>query len=310
MPNKAPFPVQPELTAIAIAYRNTRMIADDVLPRVPVGKQEFKYLLHTLADGFTIPDTKVGRKSKPNEVDFTASEVPAATEDYALDDPIPQADIDNAPPNYDPIGRAVEGIMNLISLDREKRVADLAFAAGSYGAANKTTLSGTGQWSDFTNSDPIAAIMAYLDACVMRPNIAVFGRPTFSALARHPKIVKAVLGNSGDSGIARREDIAALFELDQVLVGEAFVNTAKRGQAASLSRAWGKHAAFIYRDKLADVSRGTSFGFSAQFGGRIAGAERDPNIGMRGGQRVRAGESLKELITANDLGYFVQNAVA
>ena len=37
--SNAPFPIDPELTAIAIAYRNGRMIADEVLPRVPVGKQ-------------------------------------------------------------------------------------------------------------------------------------------------------------------------------------------------------------------------------------------------------------------------------
>ena len=44
--SKANFPVNPVLTAIAIAYRNRRMIADDVLPRTDVGKQEFKYLQH------------------------------------------------------------------------------------------------------------------------------------------------------------------------------------------------------------------------------------------------------------------------
>ena len=40
---KAPFPIIPELTGIAIAYRNRAMIADLVLPRVtPVSKEEFK----------------------------------------------------------------------------------------------------------------------------------------------------------------------------------------------------------------------------------------------------------------------------
>ncbi len=37
----APFPINPALMAIAIAYHNAQMIADEVLPRVPVGKQEF-----------------------------------------------------------------------------------------------------------------------------------------------------------------------------------------------------------------------------------------------------------------------------
>ncbi len=306
----APFPVQPELTAIAIAYRNQRLIADDVLPRVGVGVQTFKYLKHTKEDRFTIPDTKVGRKSKPNEVDFSATEVEASTQDYALDDPIPQADIDNAPQNYNPLGSSAEGLTQLIMLDREKRVADLVFDAAQYAAANKVTLSGTGQWSDYTNSDPVSNIMTGLDACIMRPSAMVIGRAAFSKLAMHPKIAKAVLGNSGDVTIATRQQIAALFELEDVLVGEGWLNTAKKGQTASMARVWGKHCALIYRDRTANTRGGTTFGFTAQFGGRIAGAEPDSKIGMRGGQRVRVGESVKELITANDLGYFIQNAVA
>lgn len=307
---KAPFPIQPELTAISIAYRNKRLIADEVLPRVPVGKQEFKYLKHELADGFTVPDTKVGRRSRPNEVDFSATEVTDSTQDYGLDDPVPQSDIANAPENYDPLGRATEGLTDIILLDREVRTSNLVFDANNYGAGNKVTLSGTDQFSDFTNSDPIKTIMDALDACIMRPNKMVIGRQVFSALARHPKIVKAVLGNSGDSGIARREDIAALFELEDVLVGEGWLNTAKKGQAVSLARVWGKHLSLIYQDRNADTRGGTTFGFTAQWQGRVAGASPDKNIGMRGGQRVRVGESVKELITANDLAYFVQNAVA
>jgi len=308
--HNAPFPIQPELTAIAIAYRNNRMIADDVLPRVLVGKQEFKYLKHTLADGFTLPDTKVGRKSRPNEIEFSATEVTDSTGDYGLDDPIPQADIDNAPPNYDPLGKSTEQLTNLILLDREVRTAGLVFDANNYAAANKIALSGTTQWSDYTNSDPIGVIQAGLDACIMRPNVMVIGRAAFTKLASHPKIVKAVLGNAGDSGIARRQDIASLLELDEVLVGEGWVNTAKKGQAATLVRVWGKHCSLILRDKNADTRSGLSFGLTAQWGGRIAGSIPDKNIGLRGGQRVRVGESVKELITANDLAYFIQNAVA
>jgi hypothetical protein len=138
----APFPIQPALTAVAIRYGNSSYIADSVAPRLPVATQEFKYLKHVLADGFTLPDTRVGRKSQPNEVEFSATEETASTEDYGLEDPIPQADINNAPANYDPLARATEGVMDLIMLDREKRVADVIFAAGTYATANKTTLSG------------------------------------------------------------------------------------------------------------------------------------------------------------------------
>lgn len=313
----APFPITPEMTAITLAYKNTKLIADDALPRVSVGTQEFKYPSYTKAEQFTVPDTKVGRKSAPNEVEFTASEVTAKCDDYGLDDPIPQEDIDNANNvaritgrNYDPLGRAVEGITNLILLAREVRAANLVFTAANYPAGNQVTLSGTSQWSDFTNSNPISDLMTGIDVPIFRPNVLVIGRAAWTKLCQHPKIVKAVLGNAGDSGVARREDVAAMLELDEILVGEGWVNTAKRGQAASLVRVWGKHAALLYRDKMADTNGGITFGFTAQWGTRIAGANPDANIGLRGGQRVRVGESVKELICASDLGYFIQNAVA
>lgn len=307
---RTPFPIQPELTAVAIAYRNGRMIADDVLPRVPVGKQEFKYTKYALADSFTLPDAKVGRKSQPNQVSWSGTEVTDSTNDYGLDDPIPYADIDNAGENQDPKMTSVEFTTNLILLTREVRAAALVFASASYSASNKTTLSGTSQWSDFTNSDPVQAHLAALDSCIMRPNIAVYGRATWTKLSTHPKICKAVFGNNTDAGIVSRRQFAELLELEDVFVGEGFVNTAKKGQAPAISRVWGKHASLIYRDKLASADRGTTFGFTAQFGKRISGSIPDPDIGIRGGERVRVAESVKELITANDLGYFFENAVA
>lgn len=309
MGQKTPFIITPELTAIAIAYKNKAMIADKVLPRVPVGTRSFKFIAYPIGESFTVPDTKVGRKSKPNKVEFSATEQTASVDDYALDDDIPNDDILTAPANYDPKGNAVMQITNLIELDREVRAANLVFNPANYGSDKKIILSGSSQFSDPT-SDPIKIIMDALDAMLMRPNVMTIGRAAFSALIRHPKIVKAILGNAGDSGIARREDIAALFELEEIAVGESFVNTARKGQAVNMQRVWGKHISLIYRDVLANNQSGTTFGFTAQYGDRVGMELPDADIGMRGGITVRSGESVKELITAPDLGYFIQNVIA
>jgi len=314
----APFPITPEMTAITLAYKNTSLIADDVLPRVSVGTQEFKYPSYTKSEQFTLPDTKVGRKSKPNEVEFTATELTAKCDDHGLEDPVPQEDIENANnvaritgKNYDPLGRANEGLTNLILLAREVRAANLLFAAANYGSGNKTTLSGNSQWSDFTNSNPVDAILAALDACIMRPNLGIFGRATWTKLCQHPKIVQAIMGNNTTVGIVTRQQVAALFELSNgIFVGEGWLNTAKKGQTPSMSRVWGKHSLFMYQDKQADTTGGITAGYTAQWGSRIAGANPDPNIGLRGGQRVRVGESVKELLVASDICYFFENAVA
>lgn len=307
----APFPIQPELTAIAVRYRNPSLIADQVLPRVPVATQEFKYFLYSASEDFTLPATLVGRRGRPAEVEFSATEVTSSTFDYALDDPIPQADVENAPPSIDIRARAVEGLADLIALDREKRCADLVFAAATYPAGRKATLSGTSQWSDFTNSNPIDAILGGLDAPVLRPNVIVMGQAVWSKVRQHPRVVQAVYGSAVTGGVVTREQLAAVLEVDEILVGQGWINTAKKGQTASVSRVWGKHCALIHRDGLADT-RGnrTTFGFTAQWGDRIAGEIEDRMIGMRGGIRVRVGESVREVVCAADLGYFFENAVA
>lgn len=309
--SQAPFPIDPRLSQIALAYRNQTLIADQVLPRVPVGKEEFKWLKHTKEEGFTVPDTTTGRKGRVNEVSFTASEETSSTRDYGLEDAIPQSDITNAAgiPGYDPLSKSTEMLSNLIALDREVRVAATVFAAATYPIGNKATLSGTSQWSH-VDSDPVKAILTALDSMLIRPNIATFGQAVWTQLRQHPKVVKATNRNSGDSGVAARQAVAELLELEEILVGQGFVNTAKPGQTASMSRVWGKHASFIYRNQMAAPMNDITFGMTAEFGTRIAGSWEDRNIGLRGGTRVRAGESVREIITASDVGYFFENAVA
>lgn len=309
----APFPVDPDLQATAIAYRNRRLIADDVLPRVGVAKQSYEYNKWSREEGFTIPDTRVGRTSAPTQIEFSALRVSSTTRDYALDDPIPNADIENAPTGVDPRARATEGLTDLILLDREVRVASAVFNAAAYAAANKKTLSGTSQWSD-AGSDPIAEIGAALDAPLVRPNVLVVGQAVWTKLRQHQKIIQATnMIGGATAGMASRQAVAELFELEEILVGEAFLNTAKKGQAATFARVWGKHALLMYRDRLADPARSASrvtYGFTAQFGDRIAGAIEDRDIGMRGGVRVRVGESVDEHIVAADVAYLFVDAVA
>ena len=72
MSNGMPFTPSTEMTAIALAYRNTRLIADEVCPRSTVGKKNFKYTVFNTAERFTVPETRIGRKSAPNQVEFTA----------------------------------------------------------------------------------------------------------------------------------------------------------------------------------------------------------------------------------------------
>ena len=305
-----PFPVNPVMVAIAIAYHNVALIADEVLPRLPpMGKEEFKYFTYDMAEGFTVPDTNVGRRSRVNEISFSGTEITTSTQDYGLEDPIPQSDIDNAEASFSPLNHSTEQLTNLILLDREIRVSAMVSDTANYDAANVETLAAGNQFSD-PATDVLGIMEDAFNGPVMRPNVATFGQAAWSAFRRHPQVCKAVHANSGDAGMVSRQQVADLLEVEKVLVGQARVNTARKGQAANLTRAWGDMVSLIYQDTMATNRNGTTYGFTAQFKTRLAGSEYDRDIGLRGGQRVRVGESVKEVISAKSLGYLLLNCVA
>lgn len=314
------FPVNPVLTAIAIGYKNrdVDLIADQVLPRVPKSGKKFSYTKYSAADAFTLPPTRVGRKSEPTVVDFGGTLLNDECVDWGLDDIIPNDEIEafaamTRPASGGPVSpqaKSTSLVTGLIQLDREVRVAGQVFAAATYPAGNKVTLSGTSQWSDYTNSNPVSVIMNALDVPLNRPNTLVFGQAVWTVLRQHPKIVQAIFGAANTSGLASRQQIADLFEVRQILVGAGFVNTARKGQAPAFQRVWGKHCAALFvSPDMADADQPT-FGFTAQFGDRVAGEIAEQKMGLRGSVRVRVGESVKEVIADNASGYFFETAVA
>jgi hypothetical protein len=306
----SPFPIDPHLTAIAIAYKNPAYIADAVLPRVPIDKQKFTFLQYAVDQFFNVPDTRVGRRSKPNEVNLEATEVADFAEDFGLDGGVPKADEANADSRYDPVGAEVEFLQEQIALDREARVAGLVFNNATYDPALRQTLAGNSQFSDYVNSDPIGVINDALDAPLMRPNQMVFGQSAWTKFRAHPKIVEACLGTGAKAGNATRQAVAELFEVDEIIVGSARGNSQKRGQAPVMTRLWGKHLALLYKAPVIQAKGAVTFGASFQWGERIAGQWEDKNIGLRGGTACRTGESLRERVVASQAGYFLQNVIA
>jgi len=313
------FQVNPELSAVAIGFKNpdVTLIADIVLPRITKGGKKFAYTKYTAADAYTIPSTKVGRKSDPTMVDFGGTLIYDECVDWGLDDLVPNDEIKawEAMPKpatggpVSPLVKSTKLLTSLVQLDREQRVANLVFNAGSYSGTQQATLSGTSQWSDYTNSNPLTALMTALDSCIVRPNKLVLGQATWTGLRQHPKIVQAIYGSAASAGVVSKEALASLLEIDEVIVGAGFVNTATKGQTATYNRLWGKHAALIYVSKDAADADQPTFGFTAQFEDPIA-AVMPSTKGLRGGQQLRVGESVKEVIAAQEVGYFFQNAVA
>lgn len=314
MPEITDLKFNPTLTNISLQYKGEALIWDQVLPPLKVGSRAPQIRKYNKDERFRVPNDVVGPRSRPNMVDFGVTLVPIAVKDHALEEPISETEAREA---------AAEGVLSLQSdaaelltwllmIAQEKRVADLAFAAASYPAGNKVTLSGTAQWNDQTNSNPIGDIMTGLDAAFVRPNTIVLGAEVYTKLRVHPKVIDAVKGRTGVAprgGIATAQELADLFEVAKVLVGRNRINTAKEGQTPTYTRLWGKHCALLHI--VPNPTRlSITFGISFSETLRKVSTYFDNTIGPEGSTMVRNYWNSDEQIVASDLGYFIENAVA
>lgn len=321
MAANTPNQLHSRLSQIAMAVKPMGMIADKVCPRVPVEAESFKYTIFAEDTFFNVPNTRIGRKSEANQVEFGGLLMDASTIDHGLDDFVPDKDIANAQSQQsgiDPLSMATEGTTILVDLAREKRVSELFQTSGNFASSLRTTLSGSSQWSH-VDSDPGAVIQDAMDDMLVTPNVLVLGKRVATYLKRHPKIVAAVYnkmgGAAGDkaTGTVSLGAIAEYLELDAIYVGEAFYNSAKEGQTAAQTRLWGKHATLARIDTSIRNLRSPAmptFCATAEWKGRRVRTWRDERKGIDGGTMVRVAEQINEIVLWQNAGYLFTDAVA
>lgn len=302
----SPFTVDPVLTGVAMAYQNGEHVADLVLPRLPpFERQTFKYSFFSADRHFTIPNTLVGRRSVPDEVDVVAEDRLGQTYDYGLDHVIPNVDRIESGRGDMLEANAAEMLADLVSLDREARVAAMIQNPDNY--VNKAALSGASKWTEPTGT-PIQDIKGMIDSLMVDPNIMVLGADAWSALTTSPQILKAISVSGTDQGIASKQAILNLFGLEDIIVAKAKRNTVRRGEPLNLGPIWGPHVAIIRRDPLALNDNGRiTFGFTAQFSEKVVWRLEEPKHGLRGSVRIRFGESVGETIVSDQAGALLQN---
>lgn len=311
----APFEIVPQMIAVSNLVTNEDFIADSVCPRISVSTKTFQYKSWDVERAFTFPNSLVGRISRPNQIEDKWVLNEATCLDHGFDRPIPGSDMVNAMngAGVDLRLTAAEYLTGLLQLAREQRVANLVFNSSNYAGGLSTTLVGNAQWTDKVNSTPLDDVLVNLEVPLLRPNTLVFGLDAWLPFRTHPQIVEAVRGannqNAAQQGVITESEVAALFNVRQVLVGRARINSAKKGLSPSLGRVFGDSLAMIHintsvRSNFDEIP---TFCFTAQFGQRIAGTISDPNLGLMGGLHARVGESVIETPIADQAGFLFQD---
>lgn len=302
--------IDPILTTVAQGYKNGRMVADFLFPVVPVDQRGGKILEFGKED-FELYNTARAPGSNTKRVQFGHLGTAYALEQHSLEGKVPFEHLQeaNQVPGID-LGRgAVTKTQNIILLTNEYQAATLARTAANYAAANKVTLSGTAQWSDYAAgvSDPTAdidtAIEAVRNQTGMRPNTVVLSPKAFKAAKRHPKLIDRIKYTSRDSLTA--ELLADLWDVARVVVGDAIYNA-----AGTMTDVWGKDVIVAYTEiTTADDGGLPSYGYTYRLRGNpmveMAYQDRNAKSWIYPVTDERA-----PVIAAAVSGYLIQNAVA
>lgn len=323
-PGRSEVHVDRPLTQISIAFLQSAdmFIADRVFPVVPVAKQSDSY--------FTIPRGAFFR----DEMEKNAPGTPASKANYTISTDNYLCDVwklakalaDQTRANYDsPLqpDREMTEFLTLKGLIRKERAWATDFFATGVWTLDQTGVSGAPGANQFQRWDeaaskPIQTIRAGKQRVHgrtgFRPNKLILGRQVFDALLDHPDIVGRVdRGQTVGTALVMRQNLAALFELDEVLVMDSVYNSAVEGAADSYSFIGGKSALLVYAPPspgLMVPSAGYTFAWTGLLGG---GA-----LGMRM-RRIRDDEAESDTLeiamafdhkkVSADLGQFFATAI-
>ena len=250
MPDISMVHIDQYLTDYSISYQNFPFIGRQIFKPKFVGKRSNKYPIYGFerfkihrtdrAVGAASPEMEPWRMS--NDLYYCAGKGQKAL----IDDEVRGND-----DGIDIEIETTEDLSDIIWLPHEVSVKNAFFGAGS--TMPGTTLSGTAQWSDQTNSNPIAAVLAQfapiMKAIGKKPNTLIVGWPVHVQLVQHPVIVDRFKFTKDPDEITddeARNLLKSIFQVENYLVAEALYDTALQGQATSNDFVWGKNAALCY----------------------------------------------------------------
>lgn len=303
-------PIGVQQTDLVAAYKNRKMIAGQVMPIKLLDGPElaFEYYERTKGDAFTAPETRVGRTSEPNVIHLSGEKKTGACEAHGLKDIVPKEDIDQIKNKERFVNTHLEYLMNQVLLGREMRVAGIVQDTSNYGA----NLSHTYESSEGIGADGfniVEVILEYLEKPLARPNIIGMNAFVWSKLRTDPNVLRSIYPNSNGAGVATREQVKDLFELDDILIGEARVNTSKNAKNPTLAGCWGNNIWAHYTEPLSNLKEGIAWGMTAQVGDRFASIVEDENIGLKGAEIIKAGFYQKEVVVGKDAGFLLKNVI-
>ncbi|MDE2579745.1 MAG: major capsid protein [Hyphomicrobiales bacterium] len=302
--------IDPILTTVVQGYKNAKCVGNVLFPRVPVPVRGGT-VLEFGREAFRLANSRRSPGADTTMISFGYEGKPYALKNDALDAPLPrelQQDAQSVP-HIDLGQRAINIVLQKLSLGLEYEQAQYASDPANYGDKNKEALAGSDQWSD-PACDPAAIIDAAKEqvrqSAGVDPNRMVIGKPTFNVLKRHPKIKDNFKYTSSDSITA--DMLAAYFDLDTVAVGAAAILDGPE-DGAKFVDVWGNNAVLAYTPDDPSGFEEPSYGYTYTLEGHPF-AEQPYWMGQRKSWIYGAVDERAPVLTGIASGFLLQNVIA
>jgi hypothetical protein len=234
------------LTNVSLQYPNNGLVGEGLFPTVTVRKQSDKY--YVFGREAWLPETSDFRApgTEANEIPgLTVSQDTYYAQEHALQVAVTDEERENSDSAFSPERDGTELVTSKILLGREIAMKNMVTNTANYATGLTTTLSGTAQWNDYVNSNPIldwrTGVRAIHAKVFFEPNTAVIPYLVMSTLEDHPDIIERI--KYSERAVLTPEIIASVFGIQRVIVpgvGVGVGQVGAAGNAITASYLWGK----------------------------------------------------------------------
>lgn len=298
------------LTNISVAITNGKnLVAPQVWPVVPVKKDSDIYYVYDQSN-LRVDETKWAPKTTAKEINWNVSTDTYKTERHALQELVEDDEKQNQDSPIDVMADSAAILAEKLMIRREKRLYDLLNASSTYDSGAIVNVASGNRWDDFTSasSDPtedVATARSTIFGKIgMSPNTMVLPRQVYEVVREHPTVLDRI--KYTQVGVITPQLLATLFDIQNVIVAGGIENTAKEGQAASLSSIWGKQVYIGYVAPRPGL-RMASWGYHLQSQAMLTDRWRDEE---RKGDVIRNSYKDVPKLVTKSAGYLLRTVIA
>lgn len=281
---------RPELAQLVMEFRETAAtgaIGPQVMPYFGVAKDSSEFPVIPKEELLKIPNTTRAMRQTYPRSDWAFEMGFYATRENGWEEAIDDRERKLYQSLFDAEVVSTQRATKIIDLAQEQRVASRVF-----NGSNFTPDPVSVEWDTAATATPIEdvndAVSTIRQTCGMLANTLIVSFTTFQNLKRCSEIIDLLKYTFPGIDINRMnsQQLAAVFNLEKVLVGGAVYDSADKGQAASVADLWSTEYAMVTRTSnggdLTEPCIGRTFFWTAENAGEMPVVESYREEGKRG----------------------------